>query len=229
MQVSATTWNTLSKLLDEALDLEPAARGPWMEALDRTQPALAPSVRKLLAAHASSETVDVMARLPPLEAGSGAATRTTSLATGDRIGPYRLKREIGSGGMADVWLAERADGAFTRDVALKLPLISRLRRDLAQRFARERDILARLEHPHIARLYDAGVSEDGLPYLAMEYVDGQPITQFCDEHKLGIEARLTLFAQVLDAVQFAHASLVIHRDLKPSNIMVTSNGDARLL
>ena len=102
------------------------------------------------------------------------------LTPGDRIGPYRLKREIGTGGMADVWLAERADGAFTREVALKLPLINRLRRDLAQRFARERDILARLEHPHIARLYDAGVSEDGLPYLAMEYVDGQPITEYCD-------------------------------------------------
>ena len=219
MQVSATTWNTLSKLLDEALDLDAAARDTWLEQLRSTQPQLATSVVKLLAAHASSETADVLAQLPSFNRLE-TSTRVSSLTPGDRIGPYRLKREIGTGGMADVWLAERADGAFTRDVALKLPLINRLRRDLAQRFARERDILARLEHPHIARLYDAGVSEDGLPYLAMEYVDGQPITQYCDEHNLGIEARLKLFAQVLDAVQFAHASLVIHRDLKPSNIMV---------
>ena len=123
-----------------------------------------------------------MAHLPPLSARADGGTAV--LAPGDRVGPYRLKRELGAGGMADVWLAERADGAFTRDVALKLPMVSRLRRDLAQRFARERDILARLEHPHIARLYDAGVTDDGLPYLAMEYVDGQPITDYCDQHKL---------------------------------------------
>jgi eukaryotic-like serine/threonine-protein kinase len=228
MQVSATTWSTLSKLLDEALDLEPAARDTWLERLSVTQPQLAPSMRRLLAAHASSETADVLAQLPSLDR-SESSTRVSSLAPGDRIGPYRLKREIGAGGMADVWLAERADGAFTREVALKLPLINRLRRDLAQRFARERDILARLEHPHIARLYDAGVTEDGLPYLAMEYVDGQPITTYCDTQRLGVAERLRLFAQVLDAVQFAHASLVIHRDIKPSNILVTTGGEVRLL
>ena len=228
MDVSAATWPTLSKLLDEALDLEPAARDAWLENLEATQPDLAPSMRKLLAAHASRETADVMARLPPLSVRFHAA-RTAALSPGDRVGPYRLKRELGAGGMADVWLAERADGAFARDVALKLPLISRLRRDLAQRFTRERDILARLEHPHIARLYDAGVTEDGLPYLAMEYVAGQPITEYCDAHRLDITARLKLFLQVLEAVQFAHANLIIHRDLKPSNILVTANGDVRLL
>lgn len=229
MDVSATTWSTLSKLLDEALDLEPAARAVWLERLTTTQPALAPSVRKLLAAHASSETADVLARLPALASKSGAATRSTSLVPGERIGPYRLKRELGTGGMADVWLAERADGAFARDVALKLPMLSRLRRDLALRFARERDILARLEHPNIARLYDAGVASDGLPYLAMEYVDGRPITEYCNTHRLGVPQRLRLFGQVLDAVQYAHASLVIHRDIKPSNILVTAGGDVRLL
>jgi serine/threonine protein kinase/tetratricopeptide (TPR) repeat protein len=228
MQVSATTWSTLSELLDEALDLEPAARAVWMEQLSVTLPALAPSVRKLLEAHASSETADVLARLPTLS-GAASAARVSALSPGDRIGPYRLKREIGAGGMADVWLAERADGAFTREVALKLPLINRLRRDLAQRFARERDILARLEHPHIARLYDAGVTDDGLPYLAMEHVDGESIVEYCDQRKLGIEARLQLFRQVLDAVQFAHANLIIHRDLKPTNILVTAEGQVRLL
>jgi serine/threonine-protein kinase len=151
------------------------------------------------------------------------------LAVGALVGPYRLTREIGSGGMAEVWLAERADGAFKREVALKLPRITRLRRDLAARFGQERDILARLEHPLIARFYDAGVTIDGLPYLVMEYIAGQPLTAWCDDHRLRTPERLTLFAQVLEAVQFAHANLVIHRDLKPSNILVTGEGQVRLL
>ncbi|HKO67570.1 MAG TPA: serine/threonine-protein kinase [Burkholderiaceae bacterium] len=228
LNVSPATWNALSQLLDEALNLEPSARAVWLAELATTQPQLAPTLQRLLAAETSSETADILARGPGL-ASLLKESRALALAAGARVGPYRLKRELGAGGMADVWLAERADGAFTRDVALKLPMMNRLRRDLAERFARERDILARLEHPHIARLYDAGISEDGLPYLAMEYVDGLPITEYCDAHKLDIAARLRLFAQVLDAVQFAHASLIIHRDLKPSNILVTASGEARLL
>src|SRR5213082_707497 len=131
--------------------------------------------------------------------------------------------------MAEVWLAERADGAFKRDVALKLPVLLRLREDLASRFARERDILAALEHPNIARLYDAGVSSNGLPYLAMEYVPGEPLTDWCDAHRLAIRERVRLFLQVLDAVQYAHGQRVIHRDIKPSNILVTDSGQVRLL
>jgi serine/threonine-protein kinase len=131
--------------------------------------------------------------------------------------------------MAEVWLAERADGAFKREVALKLPMLSRLRKDLASRFARERDILAGLEHPNIARMYEAGVSGEGLPYLAMEYVHGEPLTTWCDRHQLGIRERLKLFLQVLDAVQYAHGHQVIHRDIKPSNILVTDSGQVRLL
>ena len=229
MDVSPATWHTLSKLLDEALDLEPGERATWIEALETTQPELVPVLRKLLEAHASSETSDLLQQLPALDTRAVSAEAVAGLGAGSRVGPYRLKNELGSGGMADVWLAERADGAFERDVALKIPRFSRLRRDLPERFARERDILARLEHPHIARFYDAGVTDDSLPYLAIEYVNGQPITQWCDERTLDVAARLDLFAQVLDAVQFAHASLVIHRDLKPSNILVTADGQVRLL
>jgi eukaryotic-like serine/threonine-protein kinase len=231
MNVSPATWTTLSALLDEALDLLPEQRASWLEQVTRAQPEMAPALEKLLAAHASDETIDLLRELPALPdlpelpvAGS-----TGGLVAGARVGPYRLVRELGRGGMADVWLAERADGAFTREVALKLPLVTRLRRDLAARFARERDILARLEHPHIARLYDAGVSDDDLPYLAMEYVAGQPITLWCDAHRAGVPARLRLFAQVLEAVQYAHANLVVHRDLKPSNILVSGDGQVRLL
>ncbi len=131
--------------------------------------------------------------------------------------------------MAEVWLARRADGAFKRELALKLPLFSDLRQDLAQRFAVERDILASLEHPHIARLYDAGIDAGGHPYLAMEYVPGQPLTDWCDTRRLGIRDRLALFLQVLEAVRFAHEKQVIHRDLKPSNILVTESAQVRLL
>jgi serine/threonine protein kinase len=130
---------------------------------------------------------------------------------GELVGPYRLIRLLGEGGMAEVWLAQRADGSIKREVALKLPMLRRDREDLSSRFARERDILAALEHPHIARLYDAGVSPDGLPYLAMEYVRGERLTAWCDTHRLGVNERLKLVLQVLDALQYAHAHHVIHR------------------
>src|SRR5262249_3036297 len=116
-----------------------------------------------------------------------------------------------------------------REVALKIPMRSVLRKDLEPRFARERDILASLEHPHIARLYDAGAGPDGVSYLAMEYVQGQQLTKWCDAQRLGIPARLELFQQVLDAVEYAHQKQVIHRDLKPSNILVTAANQVRLL
>jgi serine/threonine protein kinase len=159
----------------------------------------------------------------------GAAAASTGLQSGARVGPYELIQLLGAGGMAEVWLARRADGVFKRDVALKLPLLTRVRLDLKQRFARERDILAGLEHPHIARLYDAGVDTQGLPYLSMEYVQGEQLTDWCDAQRLDIRERLRLFLQVLEAVQYAHDRHVIHRDLKPSNILVTQTGQARLL
>jgi serine/threonine-protein kinase len=153
----------------------------------------------------------------------------SGLNAGDLVGPYELIRLLGAGGMAEVWLARRADGAFKRDVALKLPLLTRRRSDLEQRFAHERDILASLEHPGIARFYDAGVDVEGLPYLSMEYVRGQTLTDWCDTKGLDVDARLALLLQVLDAVKYAHEKNVIHRDLKPSNILVTESGQVRLL
>jgi serine/threonine protein kinase len=160
------------------------------------------------------------------EANEGSAS---GLGAGDFVGPYELVRLLGTGGMAEVWLARRADGAFKRDVALKLPLLTRRRHDLEQRFAHERDILASLEHPNIARFYDAGVDTEGLPYLSMEYVNGQPLMKWCSRKALGVEERLALFLQILDAVKYAHEKHIIHRDLKPSNIFVTESGQVRLL
>ena len=164
--------------------------------------------------------------MPDDDANQGSAS---GLNSGDLVGPYELIRLLGTGGMAEVWLARRADGAFKRDVALKLPLLTRRRNDLEQRFANERDILARLEHPNIARFYDAGVDADGLPYLSMEYVNGQALMRWCSRKALGVEERLALFLQVLDAVRYAHEKHIIHRDLKPSNIFVTESGQVRLL
>jgi tetratricopeptide (TPR) repeat protein len=147
---------------------------------------------------------------------------------GEVVGPYRLLYEIGRGGMGSVWLAERSDGSFKRQVALKLPRLA-WGAGLADRMAREREIGALLEHPAIGRMYDAGVDERGRPYLAFEYIDGQPIDAWCESQALSLRQRLTLFLQVIKAVVYAHGRLVVHRDLKPSNVLVTLDGQAHLL
>lgn len=148
---------------------------------------------------------------------------------GSEVGAYRLIRRVGSGGMGSVFLAERADGSFERQVALKVVKKGMDTERVVQRFRVERQILARLDHPNIARLIDGGVTDDGRPYFVMEFVDGQPITNYCDDKRLGVPGRLKLFQKVCSAVQYAHQSLVVHRDLKPSNILVTDEGDVRLL
>jgi serine/threonine protein kinase/tetratricopeptide (TPR) repeat protein len=150
------------------------------------------------------------------------------LSPGDVVGPYRVIEELGTGGMGSVWLAERSDGKPRRRVALKLPRMV-WASDLSERMERERDILASLEHPNIARLYDAGLDEQSRPYLAIEYVEGVRITHYCEEHRLDTRRRVELFIQVLAAVQYAHNRLVLHRDLKPGNILVNRNGGVRLL
>lgn len=159
---------------------------------------------------------------------SGRATHPERVG-GQRIGPYRLIKELGRGGMGVVWLAERADGQHTRQVALKMPLVENLNWLLAARFARERNILASLEHPGIARLYDAGVDEEVQPYIAIEYVVGQAINAHVQAQRLRPDAIVALFIRVIDAVAHAHAHLVIHRDIKPGNILVDEKGQPHLL
>lgn len=220
---------TLSALLDQAMALPAAGRASWLDCLQGDALRLAPTLRALLAKHASRETVDLVDRPPLFTAPAGSEPLCSEFRPGVSIGPYRLVRKVGEGGMGEVWLAERDDGRLKRSVALKLPFLGARRGVLVQRFARERDILASLTHPHIARLYDAGIAEDGQPYLALEYVEGQPITAYCNERALSVRARVELLQQVLQAVQYAHANLVIHRDLKPSNVLVTRDGQAMLL
>lgn len=216
----------VNALLEVALALPLGERDAWLAALPADDHEVVPALRALLA-RAAVETDTFMRR--PLALGLddlGALGEPEQ--AGDRIGPYRLVRELGAGGMATVWLAERVDGALQRQVALKLPRAA-WALGLARRMARERDILATLEHPRIARLYDAGVTDAGRPWLAMECVSGVPIDVFCSEQQLDVQSRLRLFLQVADAVAHAHARLVVHRDLKPSNILVTAEGEVRLL
>jgi serine/threonine protein kinase len=221
----------MSRLLDEALPLDAAGRRLWLERLPPEHQDLAPALRQaLLSGDSQAAGCKGLVTLPKL----GYAPEVSDLAAsglqpGARVGPYELIRPLGAGGMAEVWLARRADGAFKREVALKLPKLTQMRADLEQRFARERDILASLEHPQIARFYDAGIDPNGLPYFAMEYVRGTRLTSWCDAHHLGVRERLTLVLQVLDALQYAHAHQVIHRDIKPSNILVNEVGQVRLL
>jgi serine/threonine protein kinase len=231
MRLTAPQLATMSRLLDEALPLDDAGRRAWLQALPAQYSDLLPALRQALLPE-FYQPQDLAGFHTLLEASADNADvgrASTGLEPGARVGPYELMRLLGAGGMAEVWLAKRADGVFKREVALKLPSLTRVRRDLEQRFARERDILAGLEHPHIARLYDAGVDPNGLPYLSMEFVQGELLTDWCDAQRLEIRERLRLFLQVLEAVQYAHERHVIHRDLKPSNILVTSAGQARLL
>lgn len=217
--MDAERWQRLSPLLDALIELDADARRARVDTLREEDPALAAELEALLALEDDNE--DFLAE--PLVAPPPMAKPDTL------IGPYKLDRLLGEGGMGQVWLARRADGLYQRRVALKLLRPGLADPNLRQRFTRERQILARLGHPHIARLLDAGISTDNQPYLALEYVEGEAITDWCRSRDLGIEARIQLFLQVCEAVSHAHANLIVHRDLKPSNILVTPLDEVRLL
>ncbi len=230
MEIDAAQWPAFSLLMDQMLELPPGERAAWVCALTGDAAALAPQLLTMLQADADARTAGWLDTLPKLteaalhtlmEAGTGYEQ------AGEEVGPYRLVRLLGRGGMGSVWYAERSDRLMRRGVALKLPMGGSPQ--MAARFERERDIIASLVHPNIARLYDAGVAASGQAYLALEYVEGQALDQYCDSRRLGLRARIALFAQVLGAVQYAHSRLVIHRDLKPTNILITNDGEVRLL
>jgi serine/threonine-protein kinase len=220
---------TLSRLLDQMLDMPAEIRAAWIDELPESLARLVPALRQMHAQQAQIETNDFLATLPKFSADGVATVESAEVREGDPVGPYKLIREIGRGGMSTVWQAVRADGSVKRVIALKLPHTGVRGSEFAERLARERDILAALTHPNIARLYDAGVSASGQPYLAMEYVEGIPLTRYCDENRLSIRERAAVFLQVLSTVHFAHTQLIIHRDLKPSNILVTPQRRAALL
>ena len=235
MSPTPADWAEVLKLLDAALELDAQAQAAWLAALPAAQTRPEPLLRELLRTHADESSAGFLQRpVPPgvgLQAGAESAPRAVPASTAlpARIGPYRLLREIGHGGMASVWLAERADGLLDRVVALKLPHTGWGTARFAEQMARERNLLAALVHPNIARLYDAGLDTDGRPYLALEYIDGLPINTHAAERGLPLRARLELLLQVARAVAHAHARRIVHRDLKPSNILVDAQGQAHLL
>ena len=221
--MDADRWNRIEALFEQAAELEPDARAAFLTAATADDPALREEVEALLAADADADAY--LGRLNAEFVGPAlkSALAQRDALIGSEVGPYRVLRMIGQGGMGAVYLAERADGAFAQTVALKL-VRPGLAPDLTRRFLAERRILARLEHPNIARLIDGGVTTDGRPWLAMEYAAGEPITDYCDRKQLSVNERLALFEEVCEAVTFAHRNLVVHRDLKPSNILVTESG-----
>jgi eukaryotic-like serine/threonine-protein kinase len=218
-------WKRVKQLLDQAIPLDPAARRSFLERECDGDTDLKREVESLLASHEQAGTdflntpaVDLRSSLPQ------APSRV-----GRRIGAYNIVEEIGRGGMGEVYRAGRADGQYEKEVAIKLVRGGYDTAAVLERFRHERQILASLDHPNIARLLDGGTTDEGLPYLVMELIEGTPIDQYCDAQKLTITERLRLFLQVCSAVQYAHQRLVIHRDIKPGNILVTRDGLPKLL
>ncbi len=212
-------WKRLSQLFHESLEQAPEAREGYLREACADDPSLVEEVLELISS--DDEIVD--------DFGAAEEGGAESGLEGTRVGRYRIVREHARGGMGRVFLAQRADGVFDQTVALKVlhsPLASPI---LVERFRRERQILARLQHPHIATLLDGGVTDQGQPYLVLEFVEGIPLDEYCDQERLSVDERLALFRQVCAAVVYAHANLVVHRDLKPDNILATEDGSIRLL
>lgn len=222
-------WSQLSPLLDELLDLHVSARAERLTSIRAETPVLADELEAFLATGRQAQSDHFMTGVgSALDLRAGPGTAGAGL-IGQRLGPYVLETELGQGGGGSVWRARREDGRFEGAVAVKLLHLSMMGRHGAERFRREGQILARLTHPHIAHLMDAGVTPSGQPYLVLELVHGEPIDRHCDTARLSIEARLSLFDDVLAAVAHAHTHGVIHRDLKPGNILVTPEGQVKLL
>jgi serine/threonine-protein kinase len=230
---SPNEWKRVEPLIDQLIDAEPEARQQLIEqSLSTSSPDLKAWVERLIRGadderwltSVSPALVSEAFALPSADDGTASPAKP-----GARFGPFRIVREIGQGGMGQVLLAERDDGAFAQRVALKVIASGIATESMRRRFVAEQRALARLDHPNVARIVDGGIRDDGLPWFAMEYVDGVRIDEWCDARRLGVRARLGLLVSVCRAVQAAHQRLVIHRDLKPSNILVTAGGDVRLL
>ena len=237
-----TQWMIIDQLFQEAVDERPAARAALLSRRCGDDDAVLNEVQRLLELHDRAGTfLENPNEFIPAALIASLETRSRDLcqvkparppdstSASDVVGRFRLLRLLDSGGMGDVWLAERADGQFQQTVAIKVFRAANAYSEGVERFLQERQTLARLEHPSIARLIDGGTTADGTPYLVMEWVDGIPIVEYCEENELSRKQRIELFQLVCDAVHFAHQSLIIHRDLKPANILVSPSGRPKLL
>jgi serine/threonine-protein kinase len=219
-------WRHIEELFHSALECEPSHRSAFLDAACLTDASLRKEIESLLLSYEKGSFTETPAFAEGIRLLE--ESESHSLA-GRNIGPYKVIREIGRGGMGAVYLASRADQAFEKVVAIKLIKRGLDTDDVIRRFRGERQILASLDHPYITRLLDGGTTDDGSPYFVMEHIQGEPIDIYCDIHKLNITERLKLFQSVCAAVHYAHQNLVIHRDIKPGNILVTSEGVPRLL
>jgi len=218
-------WLHIERVFQSALDSEPADRKAFLDSACRDDPELRDEVESLLALEKDSGFTS-----PALEEGMRVlGAHSARRFEGRMIGTYRVQREIGRGGMGSVYLAARDDNTFQKLVAIKIVRGGLEAGDFIERFQKERQILATLDHPNITQLLDGGTTDDGLPYLVMEYIDGDPIDGYCDEHRLNITERLAIFQGVCAAVSYAHRNLIVHRDIKPGNVLVTRDGVPRLL
>lgn len=222
------SWSRVDELFAAALALEPAARSAFLDQACPGDAATRGEVAALLAADAACDATDFLAGSISAAVGELAASDAPTR-VGQVVGAYRLTGELGHGGMGHVYLAERVDREYRAEVAIKFVQGGFASTELVARFRTERQILADLAHPNIARLLDGGAAPDGTPFLVMERISGQPIDRYCEARGLTLPARLELFLQVCAAVQYAHQALIVHRDLKPSNIMVTDAGEPKLL
>jgi len=222
LTLSPDQWSALSPYLDKALTLSGEERTHWLKVVRAENPDLARQLQELLSEHQAAQLEAFLETSPiTLSENPGLAGQT--------LGAYRLVSPIGQGGMGTVWLAERSDGRFQRKAAVKFLSTALIGSGGEERFKREGAILGRLAHPNIAELLDAGVSSAGHPYLVIEYVEGEPIDTSCDKRKLDLRGRVRLFLDVLGAVAHAHANLIVHRDIKPSNVLVSKDGQVKLL
>ena len=229
--LSPERWEQVSSILDEVLELPPDEVAPALDRLCGGDVDLRKEVEVMLDACMRAE--HLMERPPALNVkgiiGSVGDPDRGKIEPGDLVGAYRIIELLGRGGMGAVYLAERADGEFERQVALKVVKRGMDSEEIIERFRAERQILAGLEHPNIASLLDGGITADGRPFFAMELASGEPIDTYCDRLRLTLRQRIELFLVVCDAVQHAHRNLVVHRDLKPGNVLVTSSGEVKLL
>jgi serine/threonine-protein kinase len=215
-------WPRFSALLDAAMELSDAERHGWLDSLAGEDAAIRPLLVRVLGNSAAVSTGQFLRT-------QDAGLSQPAFMAGAVFGPYRLESLLGEGGMGEVWRASRHDDGPRREVALKLPHAELLGGTLRQRFARERDMLAALSHPHIAQLYDAGSAAEGHPYLALELVQGEPITEVCRSTGASLDRRIELVIQILESLSYAHQRLIVHRDIKPSNVLVTPEGSVKLL
>jgi serine/threonine-protein kinase len=222
MKLDQETWAVVFPLLEESQDVPTEELGPWLERITAERPDVGPTLRTLVMERQQLDAQEFLEQ--PFRFPADKPSRLQQ-----RVGAYTIESLLGRGGMGEVWLAHRSDGHFKGLFAVKFLDLTAPAANALERFRREGRMLARLTHPNIARLIDAGVTPDGQPYLVLEYVGGEPIDRYCDAHALGLEARVRLFLDVTAAVAHAHTNLIVHRDIKPSNVLVTSEGEVKLL